>query len=59
MGSINQKVDCSYCGSINTVEIITKQSRWSRSIQVVKCTFCKKKNGIKEILNRKDNNLIQ
>jgi transcription elongation factor Elf1 len=53
MAELKQQVDCSYCGSKNTVTVITKQSKYSRSIQVVKCTFCKKQNGIKEIFNRK------
>lgn len=52
MAEIKQQVDCSYCGSKNTVTVITKQSKYSRSIQVVKCTFCKVQNGIKEILSR-------
>lgn len=53
MAECTQKVDCSYCGSKNTVSLITKQSKYSRSIKVTKCTFCKNQNGIKEILNRK------
>ena len=52
MSEFKQQVDCSYCGSKNTVTVITKQSKYSRSIQVVKCTFCKVQNGIKEIFNR-------
>lgn len=52
MAEIKQQVDCSYCGSKNTVTVITKQSKYSRSIQVVKCTFCKVQNGIKEIFSR-------
>lgn len=52
MAELKQQVDCSYCGSHNTVTVITKQSKYSRSIQVVKCTFCKVQNGIKEIFNR-------
>ena len=52
MAEIKQTVDCSYCGSKNTVTVITKQSNYSKSIQVVKCTSCKTQNGIKEIFNR-------
>ena len=52
MSEFKQKVDCSYCGSKDTVIVITKQSKYSRSIQLVKCTFCKVQNGIKEVLNR-------
>jgi hypothetical protein len=52
MAEFKQQVDCSYCGCKKTVTVITKQSKYSRSIQVVKCTFCKGQNGIKEILNR-------
>lgn len=53
MAETKQTVDCSYCGSKDTVSMITKNSKYSRSIQIVKCTFCKAQNGIKEILNRK------
>jgi len=52
MSEFKQKVDCSYCGSTNTVTVITKQLKYSRSIQVLKCTLCKVQNGIKEVLNR-------
>lgn len=52
MSEVRQTVDCSYCGSKDTVTVITKQSKYSRSIQVLKCTFCKAQNGIKEIFNR-------
>lgn len=52
MSDFKQKVDCSYCGSKNTVTVITKQSKYSRSISVLKCTFCKVQNGIKEIFSR-------
>ena len=58
MAEIKKTVDCSYCGSKNTVSVITKQSKYSRSIQVVKCTFCKVQNGIKEVINRKTTNIL-
>jgi len=52
MSEFKQQVDCSYCGSKDSVTVITKQTKYSRSIQVVKCTFCKVQNGIKEIFSR-------
>ena len=52
MSEFKQTVDCSYCGSKDTVTLKTKQSKYSRSIQIVKCVFCKMQNGIKEVLNR-------
>lgn len=54
MAEFKQKVNCSYCGGKNTVSVITKQTRNSRSVKVTKCVECKKQNGIKEILNRND-----
>ena len=51
MSEIKQQVNCSYCGSKDTVTIITKQTKYSRSIQVKKCSFCEMQNGIKEILH--------
>ena len=52
MAEIKQQVDCSYCCAKNTVTIITKQTKYSRSIKVTKCSFCEMQNGIKEVLNR-------
>ena len=54
MAEIRQKVNCSYCGNKNTVSVITKQTKNSRSIKITKCTECKKQNGVREILNRND-----
>lgn len=52
MAEIKQTVRCNYCGSKDTVTIITKQTKYSRSIKVTKCSFCEMQNGIKEVLNR-------
>jgi len=52
MSEIKQKIDCSYCGSKLSVTVVTKQTKYSRSVKVTKCSFCEKQNGIKEILNR-------
>lgn len=52
MTEIKQKIDCSYCGSRNTVTITTKQTKYSRSIKITKCSFCEMQNGLKEVLNR-------
>ena len=52
MAEIKQTVKCSYCGSKNTVTVITKQTKYSRSIKVTKCSFCEMQNGINEVLNR-------
>lgn len=54
MAEFRQKVDCSYCGEHNTVTMITKQTKHSRSIKVTKCEKCKEQNGIKQILTRKN-----
>lgn len=53
MSEYKQKVDCSYCGNKNTVNVITKQTKYSRSIKVIRCKICKEQNGIKAILNHK------
>jgi|DEB19_MinimDraft_2_1074335.scaffolds.fasta_scaffold868660_1 hypothetical protein len=52
MAEITQKVSCGYCGTKESVSVITKQTKFSRSIKVTKCLFCKMQNGLKEILNR-------
>jgi len=52
MSEFTQKTDCSYCGEKNTVSVITKQTRWSRSVKVTKCINCDKQNGVKETLNK-------
>jgi RecJ-like exonuclease len=52
MAEIKQNVSCSYCGTKDSVTIITKQTKVSRTIKVTKCSFCKMQNGIKEILSR-------
>lgn len=51
MSEFRQKVNCSYCGD-NIVTMITKQTRYSRSVKITRCESCKKQNGVKEILNR-------
>jgi len=51
MSEFKQNVDCSYCGAKDSVSVITKQSKWSRSISVKKCSNCDKQNGIKAVLN--------
>jgi len=56
MASFKQYTNCTYCGSKNTVEVITKQSRWSRTVQIMKCKNCNKQNGVKATLNK--NNFI-
>lgn len=53
MAEIKQQVSCGYCGSKDTVTMITKQTKYSRSIKITKCSFCEMQNGIKEIINRK------
>ena len=52
MAEIKQTTYCSYCGTNDSVTVITKQSKFSRSIQVSKCLSCKRQNGIKEVLSR-------
>ena len=52
MEEIKQTVKCSYCGSKDTVTVITKKAKYSRSIKVTKCSFCEMQNGIKEVINR-------
>ena len=48
MAEIKQTTKCSYCGTNDSVSVITKQSKFSRSIKVSKCTFCKNKMGLRK-----------
>ena len=50
MAEIRQKVNCTYCGERNTVTMITKQTKHSRSIKITKCEKCKMQNGVKAVL---------
>lgn len=50
MAEIRQKVNCTYCGERNTVTMITKQTKYSRSIKITKCEKCKQQNGVKAVL---------
>lgn len=56
MAEIRQKVNCTYCGDKNSVTMITKQTKYSRSIKVSRCDNCKKQNGIKAILTSQSSN---
>lgn len=51
MAEIKQTVDCTYCKEENTVTIVFKQTKESRSVKVSKCSKCKKQNGVKSVLN--------
>lgn len=50
MAEIRQKVNCTYCGEKDTVSMITKQTKYSRSIKITRCEKCGKQNGVKAIL---------
>ena len=52
MTEIKQKVWCSYCGEHNSVTVITKQTKHSRSVKITNCEKCKKQNGVYEVLTR-------
>jgi len=54
MAEYRQTVDCSYCGFKNTVKVITKQSKYSRTVKVKKCENCNVQSGVKSILNSKN-----
>ena len=40
MAEFKQKVDCTYCGYKNTVTVISKQTKHSRTVKVTKCDNC-------------------
>jgi len=52
MSEFKQQVNCYYCGTKDSVTVMTKQTKYSRSIKVTKCSFCEMHNGIKEVINR-------
>lgn len=51
MAEFKQKVNCVACGNKNTVSIITRQTKYSRSVKVMKCTVCNHQAGVKATLN--------
>ena len=50
MAEFKQKVNCIYCGDRNTVTIIFKETKYSRSIKVTKCEKCNRQNSLKATL---------
>lgn len=53
MAIIKQKIDCTSCGERNVVTLITQQSKFSRSVKIVKCPKCKVQARVLVTLNRK------
>lgn len=54
MAEIKQKVNCTYCGEKNSVTMVTKQTKYSRSVKITKCEKCKMQNGVKAVLNNQN-----
>jgi len=52
MAQFKQYTNCTYCKAVGSVEVITKQSKWSRLVQVMKCKVCDAQNGVKATLNK-------
>jgi hypothetical protein len=50
MAEVRYQKDCKYCGEKESVNVIMKQTKNSRSLKVMKCSKCKRQNGIKESL---------
>ena len=51
MAEFKQTIDCTSCGNKNTVSVITKQTKHSRSVKVTKCNICGHQAGVKATLN--------
>jgi len=51
MAEFKQMIDCTSCGNKNTVSVITKQTKYSRSVKVTKCNVCGHQAGVKATLN--------
>lgn len=51
LSSCRRYYNCSKCGGEKTVEVITKETKQSMSVQINKCTKCKHQWGIKHLLN--------
>ncbi len=52
MSEVKWKTDCSYCGGKETVNVITKETKYSRTVKVLRCTSCKRQEGVKTVLTK-------
>ena len=52
MAGITQTTNCIYCGTKDSVTVITKQTKHSRSVKVMNCTHCKVQNGVYQTLKK-------
>ena len=46
MATSTQKIDCVSCGNKDTVTVVTKQTKYSRSVKVTKCSECNHQAGV-------------
>lgn len=59
MSKIKQKLSCSYCGKLDAITVITKQTQLSRSVKVTKCNNCKTQSGVYSVLNGNQSKINQ
>lgn len=50
--NLSQDVDCPHCGFKATITLTTKETKYSKSVKVSKCSNCKRQSGVRSILTQ-------